>query len=712
MVIGNDLRPAFLGVFVIVGLFVSALSAGALDNAGFEVPDKGGAGYEYEPAGASWAFSPGAGVAGPNSSWKCDSTSPDPLGDQFAYLQNAASIAQAIDGLIIGGHYKVSFYEAYRTQMQPGNNLLVILDEGLATEATIYTNTDVNSTTWVLRESDSFVAEKRAYTLTFRSTHPLASGDRSTIIDGVSLDAVGFEPISYALVSSDADSGIRSSRNYTHAIDFQANGTPATVNGVVFASVPGNGAGFTRVVANGGSNNHNGTGVISTTGGLASLMQGFIFNGSPATDGSGLQTYTLSGLTSGTIYDLRIYTHAYSSDGNRPNSLVFDVGGADVGTGEINEDNATSVGMPDKDDSYYINYRFTATGSNLVFTAANGLGSNASWHLYGLTCEQAGPAATGVKLIDSGVGIQDAAKLRISFDDDIDKGTGAIRLRRLNDDSVVELFDVTSAAVSVDGAEVTVDPSTLLLTIGTDYYVEIDAGAFTGPSGVDCYEVAGSSLLNVSTPAEAITVVPISSDADCDIGTNKQYTHKLDLGTDSPGALINGVQFDAYGGAANGSLNFNYAVSSGSRLAHAGNAAANVSGELAKLLKDMYINNGNLAGGTTTWTLSGLTAKRRYNTRIYVRRWGPSDNRIATMVFDPDGAGPISETTAVVSEDNATSVGMPTGAQAYYINYRFMAVAGEDLVITVTQHNGNNSWHLYGITNEEIPPDGMLLIVR
>ena len=119
------------------------------------------------------------------------------------------------------------------------------------------------------------------------------------------------------------------------------------------------------------------------------------------------------------------------------------------------------------------------------------------------------------------------------------------------------------------------------------------------------------------------------------------------------------------------------------------------------LLTDMYFNSGTAPGGTTTWTLSGLTAGQTYQTRIYTRQWGATDSRNATFVFDPDGDGPISDCTGRVSQDNATSVGFANDNDAYYINYQFTAVEGEDLVITLTQHISPSSWHLYGLTNQE-----------
>ena len=208
----------------------------------------------------------------------------------------------------------------------------------------------------------------------------------------------------------------------------------------------------------------------------------------------------------------------------------------------------------------------------------------------------------------------------------------------------------------------------------------------------------------VSTNAGTISYVKITGDADSGISTENTYTHALDFGTGTPGALINGVQFDAYNLAANGTLNFNREVSTGILYDHAGNANFTVSGGLVDLLTDMYYNGDNAVDGVTTWTLSGLTPGKSYQTRIYARQWGAGNQRTVVFEFDPDGAGPISDVTETINQDDATTVGMPNDNDAYYINYEFTAVAGEDLVIMVTQDLFNQSWHLYGITNQEYSP--------
>jgi hypothetical protein len=171
-------------------------------NSGFEMPDTTGmndfelhnAAYGFDPvyaaefATAIWTFTGGSGFAHPPSPWECYSISPDPLGDQFALMQGAASISQEMTGLTVGETYKMDFYEAARTWYE-GNDLSVILDEGLDSEITIYYNGNVNNSMWQRRVADSFVATKESYTLTFKTTNPLGD-DRATLIDGVRVMAI------------------------------------------------------------------------------------------------------------------------------------------------------------------------------------------------------------------------------------------------------------------------------------------------------------------------------------------------------------------------------------------------------------------------------------------------------------------------------------------------------------------------------------------
>ncbi len=215
--------------------------------------------------------------------------------------------------------------------------------------------------------------------------------------------------------------------------------------------------------------------------------------------------------------------------------------------------------------------------------------------------------------------------------------------------------------------------------------------------------LAGLFGVSAVSSQAAVTFAKITSDADSGISSSNSYTHALDFGTGTPGALVNGVQFSAYNNGAVGTLNFNRASSSGTANDNAGNANYTATGAIGALLSDMIYNGNNAVNGTSTWTVSGLTAGVTYDVRIYTRQWGAGGTRNVSLNFDPDGAGPLSESTAMINEDDATTVGLAAATDAYYINYRYTAVAGQNLAITATQALTNNSWHLYGLTNQVVP---------
>ena len=388
------------------------------------------------------------------------------------------------------------------------------------------------------------------------------------------------------------------------------------------------------------------------------------------------------------------------------NIVILESGGATVETIDVAAANVTINGTVvtinptttlNASTSYYVQID-ASVFEDFAGNDYAGIADNTTWNFITGVPDTTPPTIAALSPVDEATVFQLDTDLTVTFDEDIVAGNGNIVLKDLITDGTVETIDVNSVAVSISGATVTIDlPSDL--AYGRSYYVNVDAGAFKDLANNDFAGIADNTTWNFSTPPNPFSFSLITDDADSGIHPAKTYTHNLDFGLGTPGATINGVPFAAYNNAANGTLNFNRAVDSGSANDHPGNPDHNVSGALVNLLTDMYYNGGNTPGGTTTWTMSGLTAGTTYDTRIYVRQWGPSPNRVATLEFDPDGAGPIAD-SVTVSEDDATSVGMPNANDAYFLNYRFTAVSGEDLVITVTQLNNNNSWHLYGLSNE------------
>ncbi len=166
--------------------------------------------------------------------------------------------------------------------------------------------------------------------------------------------------------TNDAGTGISASKNYTHALDF-AEGTPVTINGVIFT-----GAGLTGANWNlAGANPSAGNGATGATGDISRLLNNFYYNGDPA-------TLTLSGLTSGVTYETRLYERQWGGD----RTQLFTVNGNGTGT-MIFDNDASSTPS-------FIPFRFTATGTSATITTDQ-IGAG-TYHWYGATNEVvAGP---------------------------------------------------------------------------------------------------------------------------------------------------------------------------------------------------------------------------------------------------------------------------------------------------------------------------------
>lgn len=98
--------------------------------------------------------------------------------------------------------------------------------------------------------------------------------------------------------------------------------------------------------------------------------------------------------------------------------------------------------------------------------------------------------------------------ISIRFSENIQAGSGNIVIRQVSDDAIVAPIDVTSAAVTVDGDTVIVDlPEDLAYE--TEYYVEIDSGAFTDGTN-DFYGLEGSTAWNFTTEADTVAPEAVS----------------------------------------------------------------------------------------------------------------------------------------------------------------------------------------------------------
>ncbi|BAY80682.1 alkaline phosphatase [Calothrix parasitica NIES-267] len=100
------------------------------------------------------------------------------------------------------------------------------------------------------------------------------------------------------------------------------------------------------------------------------------------------------------------------------------------------------------------------------------------------------------------------ANLTIKFNENVQKGTGNIVIKKADDDSEVETFDIaTSTAVTVNGDSVTINP-TNNLEPSTEFYVEVDTGAIQDTAGNSFVGISGNETWNFTTGTED-SITPI-----------------------------------------------------------------------------------------------------------------------------------------------------------------------------------------------------------
>ena len=211
-------------------------------------------------------------------------------------------------------------------------------------------------------------------------------------------------------LTDDASTQISTANSYTHAI---SGGSAATVNGVAFSTftstvTPANFSWASPTKAEIGNNL--GDWVPANGGvtgaGLISLLSGFTYSPQGAQAGSS-QTFTLAGLTIGATYDARLYIRVWDTEASgRPIDFTM-TNGAEVDVFSGPEDRpGTVLGTGNQHQAYYVNYRYTAQGTNLLINTAVPAGAvldSGSFHLYALSNQVVPEPATALCLALAGV---------------------------------------------------------------------------------------------------------------------------------------------------------------------------------------------------------------------------------------------------------------------------------------------------------------------
>jgi hypothetical protein len=216
-----------------------------------------------------------------------------------------------------------------------------------------------------------------------------------------------------------------------------------------------------------------------------------------------------------------------------------------------------------------------------------------------------------------------------------------------------------------------------------------------------------SSAASATTPEiEAIRYIQITGDADCGITSNNvhTYTHALDFGLGTP-STVNGLEFVSdIGAAVTGGPSNSGSRAYGSRL-EAGNTPPDVTGDIAGVFTDMAY-----WGGSGYIELTGLTPGQWYDVRLYDRAWSYPATREYSAGYDVDSDGSIDYVTPMINTDNPTQAPVSlAGNGSWVMSHVYQAGAAGTLRINII----TDSYHLYGLTNQEIdvtpPPEPALL---
>ncbi len=200
--------------------------------------------------------------------------------------------------------------------------------------------------------------------------------------------------ISSAL-TDDASTGVSTSKTYTHTI---SGGAAASINGVNFDLLDsGNTPANFDWNANGFNKNqipNNAGDWVPATGGvtgpeLINLLRSFTYSGNGFANPAS-QTFTLSGLTPGTLYDARMYIRVWDTEGSgRPIDVTFTNGAEVDATGPAPEDRPSLLGLPNDHSAFYVNYQYTAQTDALTINTlvVPGDPNSGSFHMYALSNE-------------------------------------------------------------------------------------------------------------------------------------------------------------------------------------------------------------------------------------------------------------------------------------------------------------------------------------
>ncbi|MGD7652581.1 MAG: Ig-like domain-containing protein [Verrucomicrobiales bacterium] len=122
------------------------------------------------------------------------------------------------------------------------------------------------------------------------------------------------------------------------------------------------------------------------------------------------------------------------------------------------------------------------------------------------TTDGTAPASSSMSPVAGATDVPTSANLSLTFDEDVQVGTGEITIHLVSDGSVVATIDVTSGNVTINGSEAVFFP-TATLDPDTAYYVNLPGTAFTDLSGNPFAGISDSTTWTFTTSAVDQTIL-------------------------------------------------------------------------------------------------------------------------------------------------------------------------------------------------------------
>jgi hypothetical protein len=189
--------------------------------------------------------------------------------------------------------------------------------------------------------------------------------------------------------SGDADTGLDPSKIYTHLVDFGADPTAATINGVKFTQKGATGPNYTLVYGGGSFRNNTNQ---DHKNGLGDLLSDFFYAGVTEGDRGGIQRLTLTGLREAHTYRLSLIVAGWGE----PAQDWF-VSDAPKGSpipriarngARWTEDNNNPLESTGTGFSNLINYEYVAPADGTLVITMDSVSDGDTFHFYGFFNEQ------------------------------------------------------------------------------------------------------------------------------------------------------------------------------------------------------------------------------------------------------------------------------------------------------------------------------------